>query len=171
MPAATATLSDSTGGRSGARRAGRRAPRRGRQSPSLVPDHDGDARRRGVERDRGSPVASAAQSRTGRSRRNASSSSQVPVRQGWWKCAPIPLRTTLAFQRSTVPGRAIVAVRAEGRRRAHDRADVSWVLNGVQDQQTERRPAREGLQGPVRHLGDARMPCGDSVSAALANSW
>ena len=87
-----------------------------------------------------------------------SSSSQVPVRQGWRKCAPIPLRTTLAFHRSTVPGREKVAVTPKATDGAQHRADVSGVLDGIQNEDPKGFLPREVAEALDRNGRDRQNP-------------
>ena len=54
------------------------------------------------------------------------------MKAGRWKSAPIALLTTLAFQRSTVPGMRDDGRGAERGRRSEDGADVAGVLDGVE---------------------------------------
>jgi len=89
---------------------------------------------------------------------------------GKWKLAPIALRTTLAFHRSTVPGRATVAVAASA-------AAVRTIVPTLPGSWTASRTSSVSGVALMKSVSDrcgisaiARTPCGDSVSAALAKS-
>ena len=98
----------------------------------------------------GAPAASAPQSAMPCACRNWSSSAHVAANTGKWKLAPIALRTTLAFQRSTVPGMATSGVGAQGGGGAEDRAHVSGVLDGVEDDDPRAAGRCECVEGRAR---------------------
>ena len=136
MPVATATLSDSTSRRWGVQTScvdARRARRR--QPAPFVADGDREPAGRATVATRRARARRRPRAARARSRRNGRSSSQVRMKSGVMEMAPIALRTTFAFHRSTVPGRATVAVTPSAAAVRIDGSDVARILHRVEDEQ------------------------------------
>ena len=170
MPAATATLSDST---DVASRDGRRCVRRETARAQSAPFVADDERqpRRGAADVRAAPGGVGPPQRTSFARGTRRAPSRTRGSAGWWKCAPIALRTTLAFHRSTVPGRATVgqAPNAAAVRMIVPTLPGSWTASSTSTRAAaaESGPA-ERRSGNLRHREDPLRRIGVGCSREVA---